>query len=192
MIFEALPLAGVWLVKAEKAHDERGFFARIACEREFRDHGLDARFVQSSVSFNRRRGTFRGMHFLTPPSTEAKLVRCVRGAIQDVLLDVRPGSASFLQSWQVTLRDQDHHAIYIPPGVAHGFQTLVDDSEVMYQMTDEYRRDLDCGYRWNDPALGIVLPEPVTVIAERDASHADFDLEAHVFRVKAGWPDGRA
>jgi dTDP-4-dehydrorhamnose 3,5-epimerase len=180
--FEPLPLAGAWLVHPEPASDERGFFARSFCTREFADHGLNASFVQSSISYNRLAGTLRGMHFQWPPSMEAKLVRCVAGAIHDILLDLRPGSVTFLKHVHVVLDAQNRSSVYIPPGFAHGFQTLADDAEVQYHMTDEFQPDVAGGFRWNDPAFGITLPLPVTMISTRDAQYAAFDRTTYIER----------
>ncbi len=176
MLFEALDLAGAALVKMERQCDERGFFARSACVEEFHAHGLPATFVQSSVSWNRRRATVRGMHFQWPPSQEGKLVRCVRGAIHDVLLDLRPAEPTYLNYRAVVLDEDNRDAVFIPSGVAHGFQTLADDSEVLYQMTDVHAPELAAGVRWNDPAFGIRWPiTSDIVIAPRDACYPDFD-----------------
>lgn len=175
MIFEPLQLPGACLIRPQRAADDRGFFARTLCVKEFAAHGLNGNFVQASISHNLRRGTFRGMHFQWPPSAEAKLVRCTRGAIRDILLDLRPDAGSFLRHVQVTLDHESRDAVYIPPGVAHGFQTLVDDCEVQYHMTDEFNSDLAAGFRWDDPAFAIELPQPVTAIAARDAHYPPFD-----------------
>ena len=186
MLFEPLVLHGAWLVTPQQAVDERGFFARTICVKEFAAHGLDGAFVQSSISYNRRRGTFRGMHFQWPRSREAKLVRCVRGSVCDILLDLRPDSATFLQQAQVTLDDVSRNAVYIPPGFAHGFQTLTDDAEVQYHMTDEFQPDLAGGFRWDDAAFAIALPLPVSVIAPRDAQYPLFDRSEYEARFRAG------
>jgi dTDP-4-dehydrorhamnose 3,5-epimerase len=185
MQFEPLALQGAWLVRPEKARDERGFFARTVCAREFSEHGLMGEFVQSSISCNHRRGTVRGMHFQWPPSREVKLVRCVRGSVHDVLLDLRPASATFMQHQAVRLDDVDDDAVYIPAGFAHGYQTLSDNVLVEYQMTDVFQPHLADGFRWNDPAFGIVLPAPVSVIAARDAEYPAFDRSAYVARFEA-------
>jgi dTDP-4-dehydrorhamnose 3,5-epimerase len=178
MLFEALDLAGAALVKMERQCDERGFFARSACVEEFHAHGLPATFVQSSVSWNRRRATVRGMHFQWPPSQEGKLVRCVRGAIHDVLLDLRPTARTYLNYLAVVLDEDSRDAVFIPSGVAHGFQTLADDCEVLYQMTDVHAPQLAAGVRWNDPAFGIRWPiTSDIVIAPRDARYPDFDRQ---------------
>ncbi len=182
MLFESLPLQGAWLVRPQKAVDERGFFARIICVKEFAAHGLQGSFVQSSISHNSRRGTVRGMHFQWPPSAEAKLVRCTRGGIRDMLIDLRPGSPTFLQHVAVTLDDASDAAVYIPAGFGHGFQTITDNALVQYHMTDDFRPDLASGFRWNDPAFGITLPLPVAVISPRDAAYPPFEQESYVAR----------
>jgi dTDP-4-dehydrorhamnose 3,5-epimerase len=175
MLFETLPLAGAALVKLQPHGDERGFFARTVCVEEFRAHGLRGLFVQSSLSLSRRRGTVRGLHFQWPPSKEDKLVRCLRGAIYDVLLDLRPASPTYLRHCALRLDDENRDAAFVPSGVAHGFQTLADDSEVLYQMTDVHAPELAAGVRWNDPAFGIGWPiDSGLVIAERDAGYPDF------------------
>jgi dTDP-4-dehydrorhamnose 3,5-epimerase len=183
MQFQPLSLSGVVQVDAEPAADERGAFARLHCEREFADHGLVARMVQTSVSLSRRRGTLRGMHWQRAPSREAKLVRCMRGSVLDVVIDLRPDSATFLQHIAIELAAATRRALYIPPGLAHGFQTLEDEVEVLYQMSDFYDPTLAAGVRWNDPAFGIAWPLPVSTIHERDATYPDFDptiVEANV------------
>jgi dTDP-4-dehydrorhamnose 3,5-epimerase len=176
MQFDSLKLGGAVRVRMERHTDERGFFARSFCAREFRVHGLPTDFIQSSVSWNPRRGTVRGLHFQWPPSREGKLVRCLRGAIFDVLLDLRPGQPGFLEHCVLELNQDNRDAVYIPAGVAHGFQTLTDDAEVLYQMSDFHAPELAAGVRWNDRAFSI--PWPMTaglVIAPRDAAYPDFD-----------------
>ena len=176
MQFEPLKLPGAVRVKMERHTDERGFFARAFCAREFRAHGLPTDFVQSSVSWNPRRGTVRGLHFQWPPSQEGKLVRCVRGAIYDVLVDLRPGQGSFLEHCAVALNEDNRDAVFVPAGMAHGFQTLTDGAEVLYQMSDFHAPELGAGVRWNDPAFAIRWPVTAgVVIAARDAAYADFD-----------------
>jgi len=184
MIFEPMPLAGAWLVRTEERPDERGFFARIICVHEFAAHGLQGTFVQSSISHNRQRGTVRGMHFQWPPSSEAKLVRCIRGSIHDIMIDLRPDSPTFMRHAAVTLDDSVNDAAYIPAGFAHGFQTLTDDVLVQYHMTSEFRPDLADGFRWDDPAFSISLPLPVSVISPRDSSYSSFDLEDFLARLR--------
>ena len=178
MRFESLGLPGAALVRLERHADVRGFFARSVCVEEFRAQGLPGDFAQSSISWNRRRGTVRGMHFQWPPSREGKLIRCLRGAIHDVLLDLRPGEPTYLKHRAVVLDQDNRDAVFIPTGVAHGFQTLADDCEILYQVTDFHAPALAAGVRWNDPAFGIRWPlgEDI-VIAERDAAYPDFDRQ---------------
>jgi dTDP-4-dehydrorhamnose 3,5-epimerase len=185
MRFEPLTLPGAWLITPEQVEDERGFFARTICVREFAARDLNGTFVQSSISFNRRRATFRGMHFQWPPSREAKLVRCLRGSVCDILLDLRPDSTTYLRHIQVTLDDSSRNSVYIPSGFGHGFQTLADDAEVQYHMTDEFRPDLSGGFRWDDPAFAIQLPLPISVMAPRDASYPLFDRNGYEARFRS-------
>ena len=182
MLFEPLDIPGAALARLERHPDNRGFFARSVCVREFEAHGLPATFVQSSVSYNRQRGTLRGLHFQWPPSREGKLVRCVRGAIHDVLLDLRPAEPTYLQHRVVVLDEDNRDAVFIPPGIAHGFQTLADDTEVLYQMTDYYAPELASGVRWDDVVFGIRWPLDQVVISERDATYPDF--ERHRFEAE--------
>lgn len=185
MIFEPLSLEGAWLIRPEKANDERGYFARIICVKEFAQQGLNGTFIQASISHNRLRGTVRGMHMQLPPSKEAKLVRCTSGSVQDFLIDMRPDSPTFLRHATVTLEEDAANSVYIPAGFAHGFQTLTDKALVQYQMTDEFRPDLSTGFRWNDPAFGIQLPLPISVISERDRNYPDFEQASHRTRYRA-------
>lgn len=186
MRFEQVGVQGAWLIRVERLEDMRGFFGRTWCDEEFASAqsaaGLSQaapaevpRFVQSSISFNLRRGTLRGMHYQTAPSREGKLVRCTAGAIFDAIIDLRPGSATYLRHAAVELSQTNRDALYIPPGLAHGFQTLADDTEVLYMMTDVYQPDLARGVRWNDPAFGIRWPDGERLIHPRDAQYPDFD-----------------
>jgi dTDP-4-dehydrorhamnose 3,5-epimerase len=175
MRFEPLAIGGAALVRIEPQRDARGFFARTFCIEEFAAAGLPTQAVQSSVSYNEQAGTIRGMHFQWPPSQEGKLVRCVRGRLYDVLLDLRPRSPAYLRHVTVTLDEDNRDAVFIPPGIAHGFQTLLPRTEVWYQMTDSYAPALAAGVRWNDPSFAIAWPMPPSVIAERDAGYPDFD-----------------
>lgn len=184
MIFAPTPLAGALIVEPERKVDERGFFARTWCRQEFAQHGIDVEVVQASVSHNRRAGTLRGMHFTWPPSREGKLVRCERGAVYDVIVDLRPDSSTFLQHFGAELNQDNGRALYIPPGFAHGFQTLTDDTDVVYMMTDFYRPELADGVRFDDPAFAIRWPRSVTVIVERDRTYPDFGRDAHVRRYR--------
>jgi dTDP-4-dehydrorhamnose 3,5-epimerase len=177
MRFEPLAIGGAALVRIEPNRDARGFFARAFCVDEFSAAGLPTQLVQASVSYNERAATVRGMHFQWPPSQEGKLVRCIRGRLYDVLLDLRPRSPTYLQHLAVTLDEDNHDAVFIPPGIAHGFQTLLPRTEIWYQMTDSYVPELAAGVRWNDPAFAIRWPMPESVISERDARYPDFDRE---------------
>jgi dTDP-4-dehydrorhamnose 3,5-epimerase len=175
MKFSPLPIAGAWLIEIDPQADARGHFARLWCRDEFAAHGIVMEVVQASVSHNRRAGTLRGLHWQRAPSLEAKLVRCQRGRVHDVIVDVRPGSPSYLQHAALVLDSAAHNAAYVPPGCAHGFQTLEDDCEVVYLMSDVYRPDLATGVRHDDPAFGIAWPLPVSTIADRDRAYPDFD-----------------
>jgi dTDP-4-dehydrorhamnose 3,5-epimerase len=163
---------GALLIEPELLADERGFFARTWCHEAFEARGLPADWVQSSISFNHRQGTLRGMHYQQAPFEETKLVRCTRGAIYDVLLDLRPSSPTFGRWQALELTMENHRQVYIPPGVAHGFMTLSDHSEVEYQISQLYRAEAARGVRWDDAAFGISWPQPVEVISARDASYA--------------------
>ncbi|MEZ6040488.1 MAG: dTDP-4-dehydrorhamnose 3,5-epimerase [Planctomycetaceae bacterium] len=174
MKFTETPVHGVWLVEPERHEDNRGFFARTWCAREFEQRGLDHRLVQCNVSYNRQRGTVRGMHFQKSPCEEAKLVRCTAGAVWDVVVDLRSDSETYLQHLAVQLDPVDHIAVYIPKGCAHGFQTLEDSTELLYQMTEYFSPDAASGVRWNDPLINVQWPIDVSVIAERDLQFPDF------------------
>jgi dTDP-4-dehydrorhamnose 3,5-epimerase len=174
MRFERLAISGAYLIEIEPRADERGFFARTFCEEEFATEGLVVRFSQSSISFNARRGTVRGMHFSAEPHAEAKLVRCTGGAIQDVIVDLRPDSKTYLEAIGVKLSARNRHALYIPKSLAHGFQTLMDETEVLYSIDIPYSASAARGIRWNDPAVKIDWPEPITTIFERDLQFPDW------------------
>jgi dTDP-4-dehydrorhamnose 3,5-epimerase len=179
MKISTLGIDGARLVQLAPHVDERGFFARTYCADEFAAAGLPHDFVQSSISFNTRRGTLRALHFQWPPSREGKLVRCLRGAVHDVLLDLRPSSPTYLRHAALRLDDERRDAVFIPHGVAHGFLTLTDAAEILYQMSDRYVPTLAAGVRWNDPAFGIEWPALETlVVSDRDAHYADFDRAA--------------
>jgi dTDP-4-dehydrorhamnose 3,5-epimerase len=166
--FTELPLAGAYVVAIELHADARGFFARSFCAHEFDARGLESVVAQCNLSFNARRGTVRGLHFDAPPAGEAKLVRCTRGAILDVIVDVRADSPTYLQHASVELSAQNHLALYVPRHFAHGFQTLDDDTEVLYQMSDFYRPGHERGLRHDDPRLAIRWPLPASAINDRD------------------------
>ncbi len=175
MIFSATPLDGAWVIDMTPAADERGFFARTFCVSEFAAQGLIAPVNQCSVSFNGCRGTLRGLHFQAEPHAEEKLVRCTAGAIFDVIVDVRPGSPTFRQWFAVELSAENHRALYIPRGFAHGFVSLADGSEVLYMISAPFVADAARGIRWNDPALGIRWPLAPAVISARDAAYPLLD-----------------
>ena len=174
MRFLAAGLPGVFRVEMDRLEDERGYFARSWCVREAEAHGLNPRLVQCNVSFNRRRGTLRGMHFQSSPRQEAKLVRCTRGLIADVIVDLRPESPTFKKWEAFQLSDRNGTALYVPEGFAHGFQTLADDTEVHYQMSEFHSEELGGGVRWTDPAFGIIWPLPNPILSPKDAAYADF------------------
>jgi dTDP-4-dehydrorhamnose 3,5-epimerase len=177
VIFRETPLAGAYVIEPEPFADARGLFVRTWCAEEFARHGLSTRIVQTSLSYNDRRGTLRGMHYQVPPLAEVKLVRCVRGALYDVIADLRPSSPTFLRHFAVTLTADDRRALYIPEGFAHGFQTLEDGTEVAYQMSEAYSPAHGRGIRWNDAAVGIDWPIAQPILNERDASYPDFVVE---------------
>jgi dTDP-4-dehydrorhamnose 3,5-epimerase len=174
MTFLETKISGVFEIRPELARDERGFFGRSWCQKEFASHGLDSRLVQCNISGNFRKGTLRGMHYQSAPFAETKLVRCTRGSIFDVALDLRPDSPTHKQWVAFVLSAENHHMLCIPEGCAHGFLTLEDHCEVFYQMSEFYDPESARGVRWNDPAFGIEWPERAEVISARDASYPDF------------------
>lgn len=174
MIFGPTPIGGAFAIEIERVEDERGFFARTFCQEEFRSHGLDPCVAQCGVSFSERRGTLRGMHLQAEPHAEAKLVRCTRGAIYDVILDLRDGSPTRARWWAVELTPTPGRLLYVPEGVAHGFQTLEPDTEVSYQLSHAYVAEAATGVRWDDPAFGIEWPLEVTAMSAGDRARADF------------------
>jgi dTDP-4-dehydrorhamnose 3,5-epimerase len=174
MKFTETGLPPSWFIDIEPAADERGFFARLFCEEEFAQAGLPAKFVQSSLSFNHRRGTLRGMHYAAEPALEGKLVTCVRGAVYDVILDLRSGSPHYGHWRAFELRAENARSLYVPPGFAHGFQTLHDDTTILYQMTESYQPGLARGVRWNDRAFAIDWPLADPILSARDVAYPDF------------------
>ena len=168
MIFRETSLPGVWVIEPERLGDERGFFARTWCRREFEARGLNPDVVQCNVSWNARRGSVRGLHYQAPPHAEAKLVRCTRGAIWDVAVDLRRASATFKRWTAVELTADNRLALYVPEGCAHGFQTLADDTEVFYQMSAFHQLSAERGVRWDDPALAIPWPIATITLSGRD------------------------
>jgi dTDP-4-dehydrorhamnose 3,5-epimerase len=175
MIFRETELAGVVEVHLDPRSDERGFFARSWCEREFASHGLNPRLAQCNVSFNVKKGTLRGMHYQAEPFQEAKLVRCTQGAIYDVAVDLRPQSGTFKQWFGAFLSAENRYMLYIPEGCAHGFQTLTDNAEVFYQMSEFYHPESARGLRFDDPTFQIVWPEKIEIISERDRNYPNFE-----------------
>ena len=176
MIFTPTKLPGAFIIEPEKLEDDRGFFARSWCEREFEAHGLNARLVQCDISFSKRRGTLRGMHYQLSPYEEAKLVRCTSGSIYDAIIDLRPDSSTFKRTIGLVLTAENHKMLYVPEGFAHGFLTLEDNTEVFYQMSEFHSPEHARGVRWNDPAFGIYWPLVPTTMSERDRTCPDFTL----------------
>jgi dTDP-4-dehydrorhamnose 3,5-epimerase len=174
MLFTETEIAGAYLIDPEPVTDDRGSFVRTFCKREFKEHGLVSTFVQGNMSYNRKKGTVRGMHYQIRPHEEVKVVRCVRGSIFDVIVDLRPDSRTFKQWLGFELSNANQRSIYVPAGVAHGFQTLEDDSEVLYLMSQFYNPEAAAGVRWNDPAFGIRWPLEVTAISVKDREYRDF------------------
>jgi dTDP-4-dehydrorhamnose 3,5-epimerase len=177
MIFSETKLPGVFEIHLEAKPDERGFFARTWCEKEFESHGLNARLVQCNLSFNSRKGTLRGMHYQAPPYAEAKLIRCTRGSIFDVIIDLRPLSPQFKNYVAVILTAEKRNMVYVPEGCAHGFLTLEEGTEVSYQMSDFFNEGSARGVRFDDPAFQIPWPDRVEVISERDRNYPKFEVK---------------
>ncbi|MGH8502292.1 MAG: dTDP-4-dehydrorhamnose 3,5-epimerase [Gammaproteobacteria bacterium] len=178
MIFQETEVDGAYLIDINKLVDERGFFARGWCQKEFEAHGMVSRIVQANTSFNHKKGTIRGMHYQVAPYRETKLVRCTRGAIYDVIVDLRAGSSTYLQWIGAELTAENRRMLFVPEGFAHGFQTLADDSEVFYQVSEFYTPGAERGARYNDRAFDITWPLGVTVISEKDANWADYRVES--------------
>lgn len=174
MIFQETKLKGAYIVDIERREDDRGFFARTWCRREFEAHGLNPRLAQCSISFNAKRGTLRGMHYQGRPFEEAKLVRCTMGSLCDVIVDLRPDSPTFKNHLSVVLTAESRTMLHVPDGFAHGFLTLEDDTEVHYQISQFHAPDHARGFRWNDPTFGISWPADVKIISERDRNYPDF------------------
>ncbi|MFH1932399.1 MAG: dTDP-4-dehydrorhamnose 3,5-epimerase [Pseudomonadota bacterium] len=175
MIFQETKLPGVFVIEIEKRQDNRGFFARAWCKKEFESRGLNTSFAQANLAFSKKNGTLRGMHYQMSPYEEIKLVRCIKGAIYDVAIDLRPDSPTY-KSWVgVELTDDNHKMLYIPENFAHGYQTLTDNAEVFYQVSQFYSPESERGVRWDDPAFGIKWPETDdVVISEKDKNWPDY------------------
>jgi dTDP-4-dehydrorhamnose 3,5-epimerase len=174
MLFFETNLKGAFIIEPERHADHRGFFARAFCRSEFVEHGLNPDIAQCNISFNRLKGTLRGMHYQISPFEEAKLVRCTAGSIYDVIIDLRPSSRTFKQHAAFDLTAGNARMLYIPEGFAHGFQTLEDNTEVFYQMTQSYSPGHGRGVRWNDPAFGIQWPDAERILNDRDSTYPDF------------------
>ncbi|MGB3519664.1 MAG: dTDP-4-dehydrorhamnose 3,5-epimerase [Elainellaceae cyanobacterium] len=170
MQFIETKLKGAYVIELEPRSDHRGFFARTFCQQEFEAHGLNPAVAQCNLSFNAKKGTLRGLHYQRPPATEAKLIRCIRGAIYDVIVDMRPDSPTYLQHVGVELSADNHRAFYVPDLFAHGYQALEDGSEALYQVSEFYTPGVEGGLRYDDPVLGIEWPLPAVEVSEKDQS----------------------
>jgi dTDP-4-dehydrorhamnose 3,5-epimerase len=176
MNFVETALPGAYVIEVEKHEDERGFFARSWCSREFAAKGLDHHLVQCNVSFNKRKGTLRGLHYQIPPHAEVKLVRCTNGSLFDVIVDLRKDSPTFLKWFAIELTATNHRMLYIPKLFAHGFQTLEDDTEIFYQMSEFYEPAASKGLRWNDPRLGINWPDADRTMSQKDQAYPNLEV----------------
>jgi dTDP-4-dehydrorhamnose 3,5-epimerase len=180
MIFTETPIGGAFLIDLEPRGDERGFFARFFCEREFGAHGLSTHFVQANNSLSARRGTLRGMHYQLAPKAETKVVRCLRGALFDIVLDLRKGSPTFGKSFGAELSADNRRMMYVPKGFGHGFVTLTDDTEALYLVDEFYSPEHERGVRWDDPRFGIQWPVAPVVMSDKDRVYRDFDAAWHL------------
>lgn len=187
MRFLETPLAGAFLIELDRHSDGRGYFARTWCRREFEAHGLVGDFPQANLSLSEEAGTIRGMHYQEPPHAEAKLVRCLRGALHDVIIDLRLGSETFGQHYGVDLSEKDYRALYVPAGFAHGFQTHVDRTEAHYMVSEFYTPAAERGVRFDDPTFGIHWPRPVSRISEKDKN---WPLLDETVGLRVGYRDG--
>jgi len=178
MIFHETKLKGAYIVELDKREDERGFFARAYCAREFEEHGLRPQMVQANTSYNHKKGTLRGMHYQVPPASEPKFIRCIRGAVWDVIIDMRPESPTYLEHIGIELSADNRRAIYVPDLFAHGNQALTDGAELFYLVGEYYTPGCERGVRFDDPAIGIDWPLPVTVISEKDANWPLLSVQA--------------
>ncbi len=174
MIFKETKLKGAFVIEIEKREDERGFFARIWCQQEFAEHGLNFSLAQANIGFSRKKGTLRGLHYQVAPHQEAKLVRCTAGAIYDVMIDLRPASLTYQQWFGIELTADNHRMLYVPEGFAHGYQTLADDTEVFYPVSQFYAPGAERGVRYNDPTFEIEWPLEVQVISEKDKNWPNY------------------
>ena len=177
MTFEPLTLAGSFLIRPQELADERGFFARTYCSREFADNGLNEDLRQCSISFNSLKRTLRGMHYQLPPYEEAKVVRCTRGAAHHVIIDLRDDSRTYLEWISVDLDSENHHLLYVPEGIAHGFMTLTNATEIFYQVSEYHSPESAAGVRWDDPAFNVAWPALPAIISARDSGYADYQVQ---------------
>ena len=184
MIFTETKLKGAFFIDIERREDSRGFFARVFCQQEFAQNGLKPIIAQANIAFNHKKGTLRGMHFQFPPVAETKLVRCTRGAIVDLIVDLRPESPTFLQHIQVELNEENYRAIYVPERFAHGYQVLRDGTDTSYQVGEFYTPGSEGGLLYNDPRLGLSWPLPVTSISDKDQRWESFDVQERSIRDK--------
>lgn len=175
MIFTETKLKGAFIIEPERFEDGRGFFARTWCKREFEVHGLNSNLMQCNVSFNKMKGTLRGMHYQSHPHAEAKLIRCTQGSLYDVIIDLRHDSTTYKNWFAVELNRDNYKMLYVPENFAHGFLTLEDNTEVFYQMSEFYYPEYARGVRWNDPAFSIKWPDEVNIVSERDRNYPDFE-----------------
>jgi dTDP-4-dehydrorhamnose 3,5-epimerase len=175
MIFTETKLKGAFVIDLERREDSRGFFARAFCQNEFKAHGLKTVIAQANLASNFKKGTVRGMHFQYPPAAESKLVRCTRGAILDIIVDLRPESPTYLQHIEVELNEENQRALYVPERFAHGYQALRDNTDTSYQVGEFYTPDAEGGLLYDDPRLGLKWPLPVSVISEKDQKFRSFD-----------------
>ena len=182
MIFNETKLKNAFIIEIERSEDERGFFARAWDNKKFEEHDLNSKLVQCNISFNKKKGTLRGMHYQLPPYAESKLIRCTKGKIFDVIIDMRTRSETFTKWISVELSDINHKMIYVPEGFAHGFQTLEDNTEVFYQVTKEYSPSHEGGLRWDDSVFGIKWPLDQKIISEKDSTWKPFESGIDITR----------
>jgi dTDP-4-dehydrorhamnose 3,5-epimerase len=185
MIFCETKLAGAFVVELDKKDDNRGFFSRAFCAREFAEHGLKPQVVQANLSHSHTKGTIRGMHYQLPPATEPKFIRCIRGAIWDVIIDVRPESPTYLEHFAIELSADNRIALYVPDMFAHGNQALTDGAELLYLVGEYYTPGYERGIRYNDPGIGIEWPVPVTIVSDKDASWPLLEVNARAGKIHA-------
>lgn len=180
MLFHETPLPGSYLIDLEKKGDERGFFARVFCTSEFEKTGLEKNFIQVNNSLSANKGTLRGIHYQLAPKSEVKLVRCIRGALFDIIVDLRVDSKTFGKWYGAELSAENRRMMYVPKGFGHAFLTLEDQTEALYMVSEKYAPDLERGIRWNDPKFNILWPIAPTVISDKDKNHPDFSVETHL------------